>query len=138
METGERIAAEALALLGTPFGLHGRSVESGLDCVGLAALALAQAGRAPGVLPAYRLRGMSVEAATQALEQAGLAPVPRAMPGDILLARSGPMQLHLLLLTGRGLVHADAGLGRVVLMPAPGPWPVLGQWRARPSIDQGS
>lgn len=39
------------------------------------------------------------------------------------------MQLHLMIGTRDGIVHAHAGLGRVVLTPGPSPWPLLGAWR---------
>ena len=136
MAMDDRIAAEALALIGVPFRLHGRSPLTGLDCVGLAALAVTRAGGRIGALPDYRLRGTSVERVERALRAAGFAPVETAAPGTLLVARSGPMQLHLMIAARGGAVHADAGLGRVVLMPAPSPWPVLGQWRLIPSSMQ--
>ncbi|OJY67487.1 MAG: hypothetical protein BGP16_02880 [Sphingobium sp. 66-54] len=136
MGLDDRIAAEALALLGVPFRLHGRSPLTGLDCVGLAALAVARAGGRVGALPDYRLRGTSVARAERALRAAGFALADAATAGTLLVARSGPMQLHLMIAAGGGLVHADAGLGRVVLMPAPSPWPVLGRWRLIPSSTQ--
>ncbi|HZV19342.1 MAG TPA: peptidoglycan endopeptidase [Sphingobium sp.] len=136
MELHERIAAEALALLGVPFRLHGRSALTGLDCVGLAALAVVRAGGRIGTLPDYRLRGTSLARAERALRAAGFVQVETAAPGTLLMARSGPMQLHLMIAAGAGLVHADAGLGRVVLMPALSPWPVLGRWRLTPSSGQ--
>jgi len=128
MDLRARIAAEALALVGVPFRLHGRTV-AGLDCVGLALLAARRAGSRIGAGPAYQLRGMAPERAAHFLAEAGLTPVAAAEAGDLLLARTGAMQLHLMIPAGRGLVHAHAGLRRVVLMPGPSPWPVLGQWR---------
>lgn len=129
MDIHERIAAEALALVGVPFRLHGRSEETGLDCVGLAALAAHRAGVRIGRLPGYRLRGTSLANVEETLRVAGYEPVERAGAGDLWIAQSGPMQLHLMIGAGGGLVHADAGLRRVVRMPLPSPWPVLGQWR---------
>lgn len=129
MTIHDRIAAQALALVGVPFRLHGRCELTGLDCVGLAALAVARAGGPVAELPSYQLRGTSLASAGRGLRAAGFAPVDDATSGTLLLARSGPMQLHLMLGTARGLVHADAGLGRVVLMPFPAPWPILGRWR---------
>jgi cell wall-associated NlpC family hydrolase len=130
MDIGARIAGEALGLVGTPFRLRGRVPESGLDCVGLALLALRRAGVPVPDPPAYQLRGMGAGAARLLLGAAGLAPAPAIAAGNILLADSGPLQLHLMVMTARGLVHAHAGLGRVVLMPAPSLWPLLGIWRA--------
>ena len=125
----ERIATEALALVGVPFRLHGHAVETGLDCVGLALLAARRAGAAVKPPPGYHLRGMTGVRAMRFLAGAGLSSVSSALPGNLLLTRTGPMQLHIMILTAQGLVHAHAGLRRVVLMPCPSPWPVLGQWR---------
>ncbi|MGF7170659.1 hypothetical protein FHS91_002345 [Sphingobium xanthum] len=129
MTLGERIAAEALGLVGVPFRLHGQTENSGLDCVGLAALAMRRAGASLGALPVYRIRGMGLARVETLLRAAGLKPAAGNHPGDILVCESGAMQLHLMIATNEGCVHAHAGLGRVVLMPAPGPWPLLGQWR---------
>ncbi len=49
--------------------------------------------------------------------------------GDLLMMRSGPGQVHLGIWTGGSLIHADAGLGRVVERPGEPPWPVTGMWR---------
>lgn len=130
MTIGDRIAAEALALVGTPFRLRGRVPETGLDCVGLAMTALARAGLRVTEPPAYRLRGTSSMRAEALLQSGGLRRAEREEPGDLLLVASGPMQLHIMIRAGAGHVHAHAGLGRVVLMPPPAPWPVLGIWRA--------
>lgn len=52
------------------------------------------------------------------------------MPGDVLLVRPGPAQVHLLVCARDGrFVHAHAGLRRVVAMPGPHGWPVLRHWR---------
>jgi cell wall-associated NlpC family hydrolase len=132
----ERIAAEALALVDIPFRLHGRSEETGLDCVGLAALAITRAGGVLGVLPSYRLRGSSLAGIEAGFRSAGFGQVDGAAPGDLLVAESGLMQHHLMVVTARGHVHAHAGLGRVVLMPPPSPWPLLGRWRFHSSADR--
>lgn len=128
MALGDEIAVQALALLDVPFRLRGRSTETGLDCVGLVMLALRGSGIPVAEPPYYGLRGMGCERAETLLRQAGLKPRDDAGPGDVLLVESGPMQLHLMIQAGRGHVHAHAGLGRVVLMPPPAPWPVVGRW----------
>lgn len=130
MNLGERIAAEALALVGVRFRLHGRSAQTGLDCVGLVALAAARAGWPVARLPAYRLRGTGRGKAERAFAEAGFTPAEVTCPGDVLLVEGGPMQLHLMIHSDGGLIHAHAGLGRVVLMPSPSPWALLGCWRA--------
>ncbi|MDO7834942.1 peptidoglycan endopeptidase [Sphingobium sp. HBC34] len=114
--------ARARALLGVPFRLHGRSA-AGLDCVGLAALALGRA--APG---AYGLRSGDVARAQGWLRDAGLRPVADGGAGDLALVRPGPLQLHLMIGTGAGFIHAHAGIGRVVETPGESPWPVIGWW----------
>jgi cell wall-associated NlpC family hydrolase len=51
-------------------------------------------------------------------------------PGDVLLVRPGPAQHHLVIAAAAGgFVHAHAGLGRVVLTPAPLDWPIDRHWR---------
>lgn len=44
MRRADRIVMAARGLIGVPFRLHGRSGAHGLDCIGLAALALLGAG----------------------------------------------------------------------------------------------
>jgi hypothetical protein len=118
------VVERARAMIGVPFRLHGRS-EAGLDCVGLAAVALGR--EAPC---AYGLRSGDVARAEGWLRAAGLRLVNVGRPGDLALVRPGPLQLHLMIGTGAGFVHAHAGLGRVVEMPGVSPWPVIGWWRA--------
>lgn len=128
MTMGERIVAEALAMTGTPFRLHGRGTE-GVDCVGLALLALGRAGHLGAAPAIYGLRTGDAQRVAGWLREAGLQPVAEARPGDLALVRPGPMQLHLMIHAPGGFVHAHAGLRRVVVMPGPSPWPVIGHWR---------
>ncbi|AJR26546.1 hypothetical protein [Sphingobium sp. YBL2] len=117
--------AAARALVDVRFRLHGRLPERGLDCVGLAALVLGRA--AP---EGYGLRSGDEGRAADWLRAAGLRRVDAAREGDLALVRPGPLQLHLMIVVPGGHVHAHAGVGRVVEMPGPSPWPVLGYWRA--------
>ena len=120
----DTIIARARACLGVPFRLQGRD-RWGLDCVGLIATAYELRESAPR---AYRLRG-TTEGAAQALlaahfrARSGLRPEA----GDVLLLRSGPAQLHLGLWAGAGMVHAHAGLRRVVETPGL-PDGIIGIW----------
>lgn len=117
-------AERALAAVGARFRLHGRRVETGLDCVGLAALAFGR-GDAP---TGYRLRGGTAADVVRALPP-GFVEADGERAGDLLLFRAGPGQLHLAVRTERGFVHADAGLGRVVERPGEFPWPLEAAWR---------
>lgn len=129
MSPAERAAAAALAAVGVRFRLHGRDPAFGLDCVGLAALA-ARAAEYSGAIPAdYALRNGDAARAMAMLDGAGLTRAATPAPGDILLFRSGPGQLHLAVAVTGGIVHADASLRRVVRRPGPPPWPMLGCWR---------
>lgn len=55
---------------------------------------------------------------------------PRAAStGDLLLVRTGPVGLHVLILTDSGYVHADMRQRRVVEVPGEVPWPIVSAWR---------
>lgn len=125
MRRGLAAAAAARALVGARFRLHGRDPATGLDCVGVAACALG--GEAPGD---YAMRTGDADRAASWIAAAGLARVAEGRPGDVVLMRSGPAQLHLGVLTEGGMVHADAQLRRVVERPGPPGWPVIGCFRA--------
>lgn len=115
----EQAAARALACIGVRFRLHGRDPAGGLDCIGLAAHVLGIAGVPSG----YRLRS-GLTRVLLWFQAAGFAFAAEASPGDLLLARTGPGSVHLLVETGAARVHADAGLGRVAGFSAACPWPV--------------
>nr|WP_025561174.1 NlpC/P60 family protein [Sphingomonas sp. UNC305MFCol5.2] len=127
MMPGERAVAAARAALGVRFRLHGRSAE-GLDCVGLAALALRAEGFEGRVPSGYTLRSGDAVRVRVAIEVLGLVPAAEPRPGDLLLFRAGPGQLHFAIQAEAGIIHADARLRRVVERPEL-PWPVIGRWR---------
>ena len=121
----DEIVGRARSLVGTRFRPQGRSAADGLDCIGLAALAI-DARHAPRD---YALRGGSAERLAVELAAAGLTPAGRMAAGDVLVFAPRRDQLHLGIFTGTGLIHGDAALRRVVERPLPLPWPVLGIWR---------
>lgn len=113
----------ARGAIGAKFRLHGRTVEDGLDCVGLAALAYAA-----DVPRGYALRSGDVASLTAGIASSGLIPVQAARAGDLLLFRAGPGQLHLGIASEAGVIHADASLRRVVERPGAPPWIEIGRW----------
>ncbi|HEX7871854.1 MAG TPA: peptidoglycan endopeptidase [Sphingobium sp.] len=131
---GERVRDVALSLLDVPFRLHGRSAETGVDCVGLALLCVREAGVVVPDPPAYRMRTGGMAAAPGWLRRAGFVPGEGGRwPGDLVIVRVSALQLHLVIDAGDSAVHAHAGLGRVVRSPWPegdaGGWTEVSRWR---------
>jgi cell wall-associated NlpC family hydrolase len=131
--SGAALAEAAAALVGTRFRLHGRDPATGLDCIGLFSAAMAATGRAVSLPNGYTLR---------IRDPAGLLPNPASLgfgpasgptrPGDVLLFAVGPAQFHLGIATKPTIiVHAHAGLRRVVSGPPDPAWRVTGQWRLK-------
>lgn len=120
--------AAARAGLGTRFRPQGRSIGIGLDCVGVALLAAAGAGLKLNPVPPYALNGDHDGMLAETLRRLGLRRVRRARPGDLIEYALGPGHRHLALITEHGILHAHAGLGRVVEGPEPADWPVASRW----------
>jgi hypothetical protein len=131
VETGTKIAAAALALVGSPFKLRGRNAAAGIDCVGVVGLALEGTGHQVCIPCDYAMRGDYLGRISAFFDRGGFARIVHDYPviGDIWLAQPGPQQLHFAIIATDGAVHAHAGLRRVVLTPFPLPWPVIGRWR---------
>lgn len=118
------VEAAARRLIGCRFRSHGRDPETGLDCVGVVALATE--------IPApsgYAMRTGDAAAIAALIDRAGLCRTDSAAPGAVMLMRAGPGQLHLGVRTATGFIHADAGLRRVVERPGEPDWEIVGQWR---------
>lgn len=120
--------AAARHCVGTPFRPQGRVPGLGLDCVGVIVVAAAAAGIAVEV-PPYALSGEHDARLVVALRQHGCRAVAEADDGDILVMAPSPRQRHLGIVTPAGLVHAHAGLGRVVEGPIDPAWAMLAAWR---------
>ena len=118
----------ARAVLGTRFRAQGRLIGVGLDCVGVALLAAAGAGLQLGPVPPYALGGDHADLLAATLRHLGLRRVRRPRPADLVEYALAPGHRHLALITDRGILHAHAGLGRVVEGPAPDDWPVVACW----------
>jgi hypothetical protein len=92
---------------------------------------LAAIGR-PAPLPTgYALRAHELPDLAVLAKGCGFAETEGAVqPGDVLFLRIGPCQHHLAIAARNGcLVHAHAGLRRVVIVPAPLAWPEVHRWR---------
>ncbi|MFB0612974.1 NlpC/P60 family protein [Aurantiacibacter poecillastricola] len=133
MTRSERLAHAARDLVGVPFRLHGRCARNGVDCIGLIALALERCGQSVPPLPRYTMRNRDLGRLLALAEKLDLEPATAPLGvGTIILLRPSAAQYHLGI-TGQdeSLIHAHAGLGRVVEAPAPKEWPVIASWRIR-------
>jgi cell wall-associated NlpC family hydrolase len=124
-------ADAACALAGTRFRLHGRDPAAGIDCVGLITCALRAIGREPPQIPRYTLRNLTFAPFATIVEQAGFSACKgKILGGDLLLLRPSAGQFHLAIaLAEARLIHAHAGVGRVVFSPMPAPACTFGHWR---------
>lgn len=129
--SGSELAAAAEALVGARFRLHGRDPASGLDCIGLFAAAMAGIGRPVALPNGYAMRLRDIEAFRPLAAQFGFAAAGGGiLPGDVLMFAVGPVQFHLGIASRDGnLVHAHAGLRRVVVGPIGQDWQAAGHWR---------
>lgn len=131
------VVARARLALGARFKPQGRNIEEGLDCVGLAALAF---GAAEADVPRdYPLRGVPAGGLEQLLARHGLARAggEALRAGDLAVFEPGPGQVHLAIVVGTTLIHADMRLRRIVERPLPAPWPLTALWRQRMQREQG-
>jgi murein DD-endopeptidase / murein LD-carboxypeptidase len=129
----ERAIERARSALGVPFRLHGRALESGLDCVGLIAWAY---GRLNDVPNGYAMRNTRCDHWLTMIDRFATRrnvgrPCEKPNRGDVVFLHAGPAQYHLGLWTGASLIHADAHLRRVVETPGTLAWPVIATWFVR-------
>ncbi|WP_375245428.1 hypothetical protein, partial [Qipengyuania pacifica] len=98
---GDALAQAAQNLIGSPFRLHGRNRETGLDCIGVVGAALADCGRPVRWPEGYRLRNSGIARWMQFAGMNGLQSCTgEVRRGDVLLTRPGPAQHHLLIALG--------------------------------------
>ncbi|MBA14841.1 MAG: hypothetical protein CMN73_00590 [Sphingomonas sp.] len=136
MSGGAAAVAAARSAVGARFRLHGRDPAEGLDCVGLAALALRAEGYAGEVPSGYALRSGDAALVSARLDALGLMRARDMRAGDLLLCQPGPGHLHFAIRDVDGVIHADAMLRRVVARPGPVPWPVIAAWRTSPMLSE--
>jgi len=129
--TGRLLAGAALELVGTRFHLHGRDPAIGLDCVGLLDAALLRIGRPARMPNGYTLRHCRAPAFAEIAAAAGFAAVDWDIRiGDVVIYRTAPAQCHLAIAIDMDrIVHAHAGLRRVVQGIAPEAWGRLAHFR---------
>lgn len=129
--TGAALAQAAESYLGATFRLHGRDPLTGFDCLGLVLMAMADIGRPVRMPIRYGLRNLEPERFLRLPENAGFVEAAdnTLEDGDVLLLAAGPAQLHVAVAVPQGIVHAHAGLRRIVRTPFPLPWPIIGHWR---------
>lgn len=138
--SGPDLSRAAAALVGTPWRLHGRDPATGLDCIGLLGAALAVIGR-PVTLPTgYPLRLRQLDGWLPEPAILGfIAATDPAAPGDVVLLRPAPAQVHLAIAAEPGgWIHAHAGLRKVVHQTALPAGERLGHWRLSPSCKDQS
>jgi cell wall-associated NlpC family hydrolase len=136
-DQGEALARAAERLVGGPFRLHGRDPATGLDCVGLVAAALAAIGARPVTPSGYSLRNLTVSQWIHYAEQSGLVAAPGTVrAGDVLLIALSHCQHHLAIAVGAtSVIHAHAGLRRIVRQPLEPAWCFAAKWRPAPLIE---
>ena len=120
--------AAARAGVGTRFRAQGRHVGLGLDCIGVALLAAAGARVMLPAVPAYALSGDHERLLADSLTALGCRRVRSARPGDLIEYCLAPGHRHLAVLSETGIIHAHAGLGRVVEAPPPAEWQPVACW----------
>ena len=135
--SADKLAAAAENLVGARFRLHGRDPATGLDCIGVLAQSLLAIGRSTVLPDDYRLRARRVQNLAQIAEACGFRRADGPLsPGDVLLSRIGPVQHHLLIASRDGrLVHAHAGLRRVVIGELGEGWSIVSHWRLAPKSE---
>lgn len=121
--------AAARAGIGTRFRPQGRVPGLGLDCIGVALLAAAGVGVRLPALPAYALGGDHDTLLTETCRLVGMRRVRRGKAGDLIVFQLTAGHAHVAVLSETGIIHAHAGLGRVVEGPLPDDWPVVALWR---------
>jgi hypothetical protein len=126
----DEIVARARALIGVRFRPQGRDPEHGLDCIGVAMMAMGvkkDEVRRDYIIPS----GSTSEQINAEIAEMGFIRISPAAAGagDMLLVRPAPNALHLAILTDGGYLHAEMRLRRTVEVPGAVPWPTVSAWR---------
>ena len=129
---GAAIVAAARGLVGARTAPQGRNTATGIDCLGLAWLALRSGGIELRVPQDYSLRADNRARLAEGLQAAGLVPVAKAdmAPGDLVIFAVSAGQHHLAVWAGETIVHADFAARRVVETHVPVEWVWIAARRA--------
>ncbi len=127
----------AQTLIGCPFRLHGRDPATGLDCVGLVCAALAGCGVHPVTPLGYGLRNTGIDQWLPLAPLSGLVPASGPVgEGNVLLIALAHCQHHLVICADTdSVIHAHAGLRRVVRQPRDPAWQIRARWRFAPHTE---
>jgi hypothetical protein len=127
----------AAGLVGCRFRLHGLDPGTGLDCVGLVHASLVAIGRQPVPPRGYGLRNIAIEQWLEFAARSGLEPVGgKARADEVLLASLDYGQHHLMITTGANeVIHAHAGLARVVRQRRDPAMQILARWQVQPTAE---
>ncbi len=137
--TGQQLTLgqAAAQLVGCRFRLHGLDPATGLDCVGLVHASLAAIGQRPVPPRGYGLRNIAIGRWLEFAARSGLVPAAGPQAKDeVLLACLGYGQHHLMITAGQNeVVHAHAGLARVVRQPRDPAMRILARWQVQPTAE---
>lgn len=135
-DPGEALASAAVEMVGCPFRLHGRDPATGLDCIGLVSAAMAASGGQPVPPTGYALRNLAIDHWLPLATRSGLVPsLGPVCSGDVLLITLAHCQHHVVIAAdARSVIHAHAGLRRVVRQPLDSTWQIRAKWRLAPHM----
>ena len=113
----EMIGLRAQQAVGVRFRLHGRSLETGLDCVGLTAYAIKPVINNITIPRHYTLRFDNIAAPQDFFANTDFSQIDSNcvfQSGDIILVAPSCQQLHFLIKHSQHYVHAHSALRRIV------------------------
>lgn len=122
------IVAAVRACIGTRFRPQGRRPCIALDCVGVALVGAEAAGCRLEVEP-YALGGDHERRLDDTVASLGCRRVEVVAWGDLMVFAPTAQRRHLAVAVPGGIVHAHAGLGRVVEGPLDPAWTLIAAWR---------
>jgi len=113
----DEIIAAARECIGAPFRHQGRSIDTGLDCAGVALHVAHAIGRDAIDVAGYGRSPANGQMESTLDNQPGLsrvADIGARQPGDLLLMRFAREPQHVAVLVGENIVHAYAAAGKCV------------------------